>query len=235
MKIKEYLKSRSIAFWILVIFSVVAIVLFFFGFRITYDPSLDNNWEAVSAVGSWASVIVASAAVVAALVIAKTQNDITTMQTTISLEQVRIADQQNKIALFERRFEFYDMIQNFHTVGGLIGTALDPPAAISLFVESFEHGNALAHKKNEKNVDYIRAHAVDLYDKVFNLMQQGDLLFDFDAASPLIPAVNAILTIISMDENDMGKYQQYRSIIIESAEKIDQELIPKVKHAMKLL
>lgn len=29
------------------------VILFLFGFRITYNPELDNNWEAIAACGTW--------------------------------------------------------------------------------------------------------------------------------------------------------------------------------------
>lgn len=40
----------------LVIGSAILVGLYFLGFRITYDPKLENSWDAISAFGQWAGV-----------------------------------------------------------------------------------------------------------------------------------------------------------------------------------
>lgn len=69
---------------------VVLIVLYLIGFRITYAPWLDNNWDAISAVAAWAGAIATSVAIWFAVQSPK-----------------RIATQQNRIALFEKRLECF--------------------------------------------------------------------------------------------------------------------------------
>lgn len=66
----------------------VLLLLFAYGFKFTYAPELENSWAAISTVAAWAGVIVSSAAVFAAIQIPK-----------------KIAAQQNKIALFDKRYE----------------------------------------------------------------------------------------------------------------------------------
>lgn len=46
-------------FLILVVEIIIIIVFIAFGFRIVYAPRLKNDWEAISAVGQWANVVVA--------------------------------------------------------------------------------------------------------------------------------------------------------------------------------
>ncbi len=48
---------KSVLFWVLLIEAIVIIVLAIMGFKITYAPSLDNSWEAISAAASWLSAI----------------------------------------------------------------------------------------------------------------------------------------------------------------------------------
>ena len=43
---------KSVAIWIVVGEALIAFVLWCMGFRITYAPELDNNWDAISAVGA---------------------------------------------------------------------------------------------------------------------------------------------------------------------------------------
>ena len=49
---------KSVAIWIVVGEALIAFVLWCMGFRITYAPELDNNWDAISAVAEWAGVVV---------------------------------------------------------------------------------------------------------------------------------------------------------------------------------
>lgn len=48
---------KSVLFWVLFTEVVIIIVFAILGFKITYAPSLDNSWEAISAVASWVSAI----------------------------------------------------------------------------------------------------------------------------------------------------------------------------------
>ena len=70
----------------ILIIAVVAFVMALFGWRITYAPDLENSWEAVSAVGTWAGAIGTVVAVFSA---------------------IYVAHRQNEIALFEKRYTAY--------------------------------------------------------------------------------------------------------------------------------
>ena len=48
---------KSVLFWVLLTEAVIIIALAILGFKITYAPSLDNSWEAISAVASWVSAV----------------------------------------------------------------------------------------------------------------------------------------------------------------------------------
>ena len=73
---------------ILIIIILIVLILALLGFRITYNPSLDNNWDAISACAAWAAVVVSGLAIYYAIQAPK-----------------KIAEEQNKIALFEKRYE----------------------------------------------------------------------------------------------------------------------------------
>ena len=68
-------------------------VAFCCGFRITYAPELENSWEAISAVASWASVCATLAAVWAAIQIPR-----------------KIAEQKNNIQLINIRTQISNAI-----------------------------------------------------------------------------------------------------------------------------
>ena len=97
-KLKQFIKSR----WFpLVAVSVVMLVVvvagFLFGFRITYAPELENSWEAISAVAAWVGIIVSVASAVASFM---------AVWYAIQVPK-KIVDRQDKIALFEKRYESF--------------------------------------------------------------------------------------------------------------------------------
>lgn len=85
---------RSPITWIIIAVLLIGAVLYFFGFRITYAPELENSWNAISACAGWASVVVAGLAIYYAILVPK-----------------KIAEEQNKIALFEKRYEVFQLFE----------------------------------------------------------------------------------------------------------------------------
>lgn len=81
---------RNKKFQISISIIVALVTLYLVGFRITYAPWLDNNWDAISATAAWAGAIATSVAIWFAVQSPK-----------------KIAMQQNKIALFEKRLECF--------------------------------------------------------------------------------------------------------------------------------
>ena len=78
-------KYKNIIFAVVCIF--IIILLYVLGFRITYNPEIINEWDAVSGCAAWASVFVSGLAIYYAIQVPK-----------------KIAEDQNKIALFEKRY-----------------------------------------------------------------------------------------------------------------------------------
>ena len=78
---KKFFRHPSTITLIAVI--LIILILALFGFRITYNPSLDNNWDAISACAAWAAVVVSGLAIYFAIQAPK-----------------KIAEEQNRIALF---------------------------------------------------------------------------------------------------------------------------------------
>ena len=88
---KKFVKSRWFSLAVAaVVLLVIVVAGFFFGFRITYAPDLENSWNAISAMASWVGTIGTVSAIFAA---------------------IWVANRQNKIALFEKRYENYIIIQ----------------------------------------------------------------------------------------------------------------------------
>lgn len=83
--------------WLAIVFGIACVCFFLYvaGFRIIYAPELENSWDVMSAYAAWASVIASFFAILVAIWIPK-----------------RIADRQDKISLFEKRYDCYTVIQN---------------------------------------------------------------------------------------------------------------------------
>ena len=68
-----------------------------FGWRFTYAPELETSWDAISAVAAWVGVIASFIAIWFAIQIPK-----------------KIADRQDKIALFEKRYDCFLFFERCH-------------------------------------------------------------------------------------------------------------------------
>ena len=81
--------------------SIVLFVGFLYhkGFRITYAPDLENSWEAISACAAWAGVVASFIAIWYAIQVPK-----------------KIADRQDKIALFEKRYERFQLYEKCYAL-----------------------------------------------------------------------------------------------------------------------
>ena len=90
---------RSPITYIVVFLVAVVIFLYNRGFRIVYDPNLVNDWDAISAFASWFGAIASAGALLVAIHIPKV-----------------IAEQQNKIALFDKRYNTCDALLFLLTV-----------------------------------------------------------------------------------------------------------------------
>ena len=72
---------------------IMIIVLYVLGFKITYNPSLNNNWDALSVCASWTGVFTSLIAIIVAIQVPE-----------------KIAKSQNDIALFEKRWELREIV-----------------------------------------------------------------------------------------------------------------------------
>lgn len=98
---REFLKGRWFPLVAAIAFLLGAIfVMSLFGWRFTYAPELENSWDAVSSVAGWASVSVSIVSVVASFL---------AIWFAIQVPK-KIAKQQDRIALFEKRYQLFIML-----------------------------------------------------------------------------------------------------------------------------
>lgn len=117
---------------------LVALVLWFLGFRITYAPTLENSWDAISACAGWAGAIFSLIAILVAIQIPK-----------------KIADRQDRVALLEKRIQTYAAIQDLCGCAAQIENATSDEQVLTSFklhlgnehsLETTHNGTSLVYK-----------------------------------------------------------------------------------------
>lgn len=93
---KKIIKS----IFIIVLVTIMMIILYVLGFKITYNPSLNNNWDALSVCASWTGVFTSLIAIIVAIQIPE-----------------KIAKSQNDIALFEKHWELREIVSEVMDFG----------------------------------------------------------------------------------------------------------------------
>ena len=100
---KELTKKTWFVFLLGILIAVVVllgigVILYCNGYRIIYPQQFETSWDAVSGFAAWFGVVVSVVSAAASFF--------------AIWFAVRVADKQNKIALFEKRYNFYFIINN---------------------------------------------------------------------------------------------------------------------------
>ena len=207
---KTFLYAK-IPLWIILILFFAVIILALAGFRITYAPELENSWSAISAVAAWVGVIASSIAIVVAIHIPK-----------------RIASNQNKIALFEKRFEFYDILRRCITFSTMIHNVQGANETKLFFATSF--GDSVV--KCEPKETYYE-YTLSLMRHAISVLQKGKFLFPFETENEIKDLIAPLMCII--DEGiDKEHFWDYYSEFFDAIQNIEKNILPKVEMALSL-
>lgn len=205
--------------WIALIFMVLVIIFFASGFKIVYAPWMLNDWEAIGACASWVAAILSGIAIFVAVQIPK-----------------KIANEQNKISLFEKRFAFYNTLINcvdFPSVFSIISA--NPEQFCVFFVgalgRNYRDKLVQMERRNEK-ID-IEKEALLLAYEISPILSQGEFLFDFDV-SKHIKTLMGCLTGIVVCYKDNEKFEKYFKEYVDEARIIKEDIIPKIKVTLNL-
>lgn len=96
---KKFIKGRWFPFSLLLAGLVVVLLVGLWrGFRITYSPTLENSWSAISGVADWVGVIISILSAIASFMAV--------------WYAIRVADKQNQITLFEKKYELFEIVFN---------------------------------------------------------------------------------------------------------------------------
>lgn len=152
---------RSPHTWIGLSICVLAVFLYMKGYRITYAPMLENSWDAISAFASWCGAILSGGALIVAIQIPK-----------------EIANQQNKIELFEKRYSVWESLMFLKSVVREIctdgGKTYDPKKRLDQWVATYTTNSSVGLIADE-NTD-----PVGVYRKLIFEVAKIGYLFPID-------------------------------------------------------
>lgn len=180
MKAKWNKYWRKIWFKLLIIAIGVLVVvglLYCAGLRITYAPELKNDWDSVSAYAAWAGVIVAVISAAASFLAV--------------WFAIKVADKQNKIALFEKRHAVFDTFNSCKAFSVMVQSLEYKSEVRKVFLRSFCEN--LIHD-NIEDFDFI----MERYCSVLDTLRRSQFLFDADITLYIRNLITLLLDVVTM-------------------------------------
>lgn len=189
---------------------LLLIGLYIAGFRVTYAPNLENSWDAISAFASWSSVFVSGLAIYYAILVPK-----------------KIAEDQNKIALFEKRYEVYKTLTDCFAFAFMLeNTDVPDNQCLEIFHIVFNENAKL--NDNTTKLDRMRT-----YSEVQNKLKMAEHLFDTEIAGEIALLLANLLLLIQTEENDTDVKKRQR-VYIEQSKKVESTCELQIKGLLAL-
>lgn len=139
-----------------------------------------------------------------------------------------IANRQDKIALFEKRYKFFSALIKCSTFARSINNIQTNREVQMLFIVSFSN-----RQLESDDPRTLQKMTTEMLCECKNILDEGEFLFPFDTTAytrPLVSSLFALTTIKESHDNFGTFYSDFMK-----AEKISTEiLVPKVKKALKL-
>lgn len=199
---------------LLLVLVFVIVMLYGLGFRITYAPELENSWNAVSAVATCVGVLASFIAIWFAIRVPK-----------------KIAEEQNKIALFEKRYEFYYVLLKCKTLSNGLQNLKKPISnkSFNKLVVLSIYSNPNIFKKDSEFE--MAAESIKKIFAVNDILKSGKFLFDFDVESYVLSICDKLVDFaVEKEAIPQENIQKY----LDDIQKIENELIPLVEDTLKL-
>ena len=203
-------KKLKPIYWLIIAEVIVVVVGLLLGFKITYAPHLENDWDAISACAGWASVIVAGLAIYYAIQVPK-----------------KIAEDQNKIALFEKRYAVYEVLNNCVAYAHMLERFNESGSEWNIWF-SISFGD---HTSSGRELTWDEQRY--LFNAASNLLMQSELLFGKEAAEQIDALETKLLALIQAErhhDNLIKRQTEY----IEHAFFFEKEYLPMIKELLSL-
>lgn len=185
----QKLKSKgflcfAVFFGLGLVFLFLIFLMYQLGFRITYVPDLENNWNAISATASWVSVIVSVLGVIASF--------------GAVWYAIQISDKQNKIALFEKRYRVYRTLISCDFFSACVFVSKEPEGIKEFFYTSF-------YDASEEPKTYQYKLFAFKYIQVTETLAESKFLFSGDIWKGVYKIVDNIQNLVGTVEKGMSK------------------------------
>ena len=185
MKVVQAFKNlvHKKRFWIIAgVVVVCALVVWAYkaGWRITYAPELETSWECVSAIASVASAVGTVAAVWFAIRVPK-----------------KIAEEQNRIELFEKRYQVYNALFKFNILAHAILEYSQTSEQAINFFDAFSSSGISFGMKIKSTDKEKREERQKVFDSLFIESQKIGLIFQ-DISPEIQNSVGTVLICVQM-------------------------------------
>lgn len=178
---KAFIKGRWFPLVIAIVgILVIAFVMALFGWRITYAPELETSWECVSAIASVASAVGTVAAVWFAIRVPK-----------------KIAEEQNRIELFEKRYQVYNALFKFNILAHAILEYSQTSEQAINFFDAFSSSGISFGMKIKSTDKEKREERQKVFDSLFIESQKIGLIFQ-DISPEIQNSVGTVLICVQM-------------------------------------
>lgn len=220
-KLNQFKKTRwfPLAVALLIIGAGIVFALLL-GFRITYAPALENSWGAVSGVAEWFGVFASVASAIASFMAVR--------------YAIRVADKQNQITLFEKRFEIYVLYADCRTFAKKLDYSIPRRDVYKKFMESFYLEETFG-VSDEKLYDID---PVMIIKRGFNINEQmlsAIFLFDKEIGLRMANVAGKMSDVILMKYDEDN--EEERNLIIQAfkdAARDDEDLTDKIETILSL-
>ena len=205
----KYILPLAISLVLLI--DVIFLVLYAFGFRITYDPTIITNWDAVAGCAAWTGVCMSFVAILFAIWV-----------------PIKIANRQDKIALFEKRYVVYQTLYKClifaDELDSLMETADD---RYDVFCISF--GLELNDDiKKKRSLILPKAH------EIVTTLQQAEFLFNKIIYKEIVLLCTNLALLVGNSESQNDKILNWKNEYIKRASLIKENVVPLIQAKLSL-
>ena len=141
---------------------------------------------------------------------------------------VKIGTRQDKIALFDKRFEFYDVLRQCIGFARMIQNIQTKNEIRLFFIASF--GREVIKSTDEET---LNQRDVLLRWHVTTVLDEGVFLFEFETKQWLQPLISSISIIGSVEETH-EKFWEYYSDFMDAIRNVKDNLLPQVEQSLRL-
>lgn len=161
-------KLKNPLLWAICAEIIIVIAMGVLGFKITYNPNLDNNWDAISACAAWAGVLVSGLAFFATLAVLYQNHK------TIELSKKDIQNAIN-LQMFDKMMEIANKLENNdYSITSMELLTLFGEDILNQVKDIKQLTNSKLSKENESKTYYELLHKEDYDWELENLSSMND-------------------------------------------------------------